>query len=415
MVAADDEARPFVEDALAQLAGVEHRGWDEGDVHLARGEAVAGREEVGADHSELGAREALRERGRDARRFARLVVVGRRNRERPRALFGDERSPAIERPLEVPDRLRDNRRELLGARGGDEPSSAADDEGIAQDGAQACEGVAHSRLGHVEAPRGAGRAPLLEHGVKHDEEVQIDADTFMQMIDSITTHEWSKRILGVTLLAMNGHRRALVIGGGIAGPTLALFLARAGIEPHVFEAYPRTDDVGGGFQIAPNGLRVLAELGLADALLEAGHPSGDMAFRNHQGRDIGLVRTGDAGPAVNITRTLVHRVLREEADRRGISVRYGRRLKDIDLAGREVVASFEDGSTEVGDFVVGADGVRSRVRAWMHPDVAAPRDTHIISIGGFCARGMTRPRPTHETAGASRSWSDPDTSSGTRR
>jgi 2-polyprenyl-6-methoxyphenol hydroxylase-like FAD-dependent oxidoreductase len=210
-------------------------------------------------------------------------------------------------------------------------------------------------------------------------------------MDSITTHEWSKRILGVTLLAMNRHRRALVIGGGIAGPTLALFLARAGIEPLVFEAYPRTDDVGGGFQIAPNGLRVLAELGLADALLEAGHPSGDMAFRNHQGRDIGLVRTGDAGPAVNITRTLVHRVLREEADRRGISVRYGKRLKDIGLAGHEVVASFEDGSTEVGDFVVGADGVRSRVRAWMLPDVAAPRDTHMISIGGFCARSMTPP------------------------
>ena len=59
VIAADDEARPFVEDALAQAGFVEHRGWDEGDVHLTRGEAVAGREEVDADHSELGAREAF--------------------------------------------------------------------------------------------------------------------------------------------------------------------------------------------------------------------------------------------------------------------------------------------------------------------------------------------------------------------
>jgi 2-polyprenyl-6-methoxyphenol hydroxylase-like FAD-dependent oxidoreductase len=213
----------------------------------------------------------------------------------------------------------------------------------------------------------------------------------MWLMDSITSHEWSKRIRSVTLLAMTAHRRALVIGGGIAGPTLALFLARAGIQPVVFEAYPRKDDVGGGFQIAPNGLRVLAELGLADALLEAGRPSGDMAFRNHLGRDIGLVRTGGAGPAVNISRSIVHRVLRDEADRRGIVVRYERRLTDIAVAGREVIASFDDGSTEAGDFLVGADGVRSRVRAWMLPEAAAARDTGMVSIGGFCARGMTPP------------------------
>ena len=51
---------------------------------------------------------------------------------------------------------------------------------------------------------------------------------------------------------------ALVIGGGIAGPTTALALQRAGLEPIVFEAYPRTSaDVGSYFTITPNGLDVL--------------------------------------------------------------------------------------------------------------------------------------------------------------
>jgi 2-polyprenyl-6-methoxyphenol hydroxylase-like FAD-dependent oxidoreductase len=190
---------------------------------------------------------------------------------------------------------------------------------------------------------------------------------------------------------MDTHRRALVVGGGIAGPALALFLARAGIEPVVFEAYPPSEDVGGGFQIAPNGLRVLAELGLADTLLAQGHPCSDMAFRNHHGRLIGVVRTVRAGRAVNVMRPTVHRVLRDEAARRGIDVRYGKRLTSVVEVGREVVATFEDGTTEVGDFLVGADGVHSRVRACILPELAVPRDTHMISIGGFCAAGVTPP------------------------
>jgi 2-polyprenyl-6-methoxyphenol hydroxylase-like FAD-dependent oxidoreductase len=190
---------------------------------------------------------------------------------------------------------------------------------------------------------------------------------------------------------MNAPRRALVIGGGIAGPALALFLARAGIRPIVFEAYPRTENVGGGFQIAPNGMRVLAALGLADSLLAQGHPCSDMAFRNHQGRLIGMVRTARAGHAVNILRASVHSVLRDAATRGGIDLRYEKRLASVTQAGREVIATFEDGTTEVGDFLVAADGVHSRVRACILPDAAAPRDTSMISIGGFCAADVTPP------------------------
>jgi 2-polyprenyl-6-methoxyphenol hydroxylase-like FAD-dependent oxidoreductase len=47
----------------------------------------------------------------------------------------------------------------------------------------------------------------------------------------------------------------------------------------------------------------------------------------------------------------------------------------------------------VGDFLVGADGVHSRVRACILPEHATPRDTQMVSLGGFCAEGMHAPDP----------------------
>ena len=58
-------------------------------------------------------------------------------------------------------------------------------------------------------------------------------------------------------------RKALIIGAGIAGPVAAVLLRRAGIDAEIYEAWPYSTGIGGGLQIAPNGMHVLAEIGLA--------------------------------------------------------------------------------------------------------------------------------------------------------
>ena len=194
----------------------------------------------------------------------------------------------------------------------------------------------------------------------------------------------------------HARQRAIIIGGGIAGPATAVFLARAGIEPVVIEAHALDEDVGGGFQIAPNGMRVLAELGIADDLERAGQPARDFRFKNHRGRVIGFARTGGARPGVNVSRAHLHRLMRTATLRHGIAIRYERRLRDLAVENGCVVARFDDGTSETGDFLVGADGVHSRVRAWMHPDHAKPRDTRMISLGGFCEPGFTPDVPLDE-------------------
>ena len=68
----------------------------------------------------------------------------------------------------------------------------------------------------------------------------------------------------------NRPRKALIIGAGISGPIAAILLKRAGIEAQVFEAWPHSTGIGGGIQIAPNGMHVLAEAGLASELMRRG-------------------------------------------------------------------------------------------------------------------------------------------------
>ena len=65
-------------------------------------------------------------------------------------------------------------------------------------------------------------------------------------------------------------RKALIIGAGIAGPVAAILLKRAGIDVAVYEAWPYSTGIGGGLQIAPNGMHVLAEIGIADDLIRRG-------------------------------------------------------------------------------------------------------------------------------------------------
>ena len=182
--------------------------------------------------------------------------------------------------------------------------------------------------------------------------------------------------------------RIAIIGAGIGGAALALFLDKAGLRPSLYEAASADlRAVGSGLQIAPNGMHVLALLGLADALTARGSVATTMRFRNAQGTllsDATFQQPEKWGrPAVNATRDDVHHLLIGELRRKGVPMHFGKRLAGIDDSGAAAICRFEDLSEVIADMVVGADGIHSRVRRAMLPDGPSPEYTGLVSAGGF--------------------------------
>jgi 2-polyprenyl-6-methoxyphenol hydroxylase-like FAD-dependent oxidoreductase len=91
-------------------------------------------------------------------------------------------------------------------------------------------------------------------------------------------------------------RKALVIGAGIAGPITAILLRKIGIAAEVFEAWQHSTSIGGGLQIAPNGMHVLAEADLVSEMIRRGAACEAIDFYSQSGAPRLNSRSGTSSP-----------------------------------------------------------------------------------------------------------------------
>ena len=79
--------------------------------------------------------------------------------------------------------------------------------------------------------------------------------------------------------------RAIVIGGGVAGPVAAMALQKVGIAATVHEAHPApAGDVGAWLGVQVNGLDALRAIDAEDVVRAAGFPSHVIEFRGWTGK-----------------------------------------------------------------------------------------------------------------------------------
>jgi len=198
-------------------------------------------------------------------------------------------------------------------------------------------------------------------------------------------------------------KRVLIVGGGVAGPVLALFLRRAGFEPEIFEAAGASSTAGGALGLAPNGMNVLSAAGVVEQVRDASVTAKQWVFENQSGKVLAWSPGGDPSrygqPAVMITRADLHRVLLDRARDEGVPIHFDKGFVSLrDIPGEPVVTQFSDGSSAEGDFVIGADGIRSQVRRSIMPTAPKPVYTGMVAPGGIspCLEPNVRPRSNQQ-------------------
>lgn len=184
---------------------------------------------------------------------------------------------------------------------------------------------------------------------------------------------------------MTATRSALIIGAGIAGPVAALALRMAGIETAVYDAsVPGHEETGLTLTLAPNGQEALRIVGALDAVRAIGLPMSGQQVTDGRGRRVGAFRpVAGQPPVLALRRAELCQALRTKAEAAGVAIHYGARLVDIEQDRDCVTAIFEDGRTASAEVLIGADGIRSRVRSLVDPDAPHPRQWPLLNLGGI--------------------------------
>ncbi|KAJ3096517.1 hypothetical protein HDU97_005805 [Phlyctochytrium planicorne] len=220
--------------------------------------------------------------------------------------------------------------------------------------------------------------------------------------------------------------RIPIIGAGTVGQIMAIALKRAGHLPELYDGIPRAGDVGGGINFAPNGLKVLKDMGLLDGFIERGvfhlhivackeaipfklsgvsslldkirsltsfqgQPCSKLVINKLDGRPIAsfsqepfLRKYGI--PNIAIRRSRLQTYFLEAAANEGIPIHFNKQLSSVSQPSLDklgVTATFKDDTQTTGDVLIGADGLHSKTRVAVFGEEPPPKYTGIEAIIGI--------------------------------
>jgi 2-polyprenyl-6-methoxyphenol hydroxylase-like FAD-dependent oxidoreductase len=169
--------------------------------------------------------------------------------------------------------------------------------------------------------------------------------------------------------------KVCICGAGVAGPTLAFWLKRAGHHPTLVEAAPQLRTGGYMIDFWGVGYSVAERMGILPQVHAAGYELVAARFVDGGGRDVGVIpgeamRRELAGRFVSLPRgdlaAIVYTALEKE-----VETLFGVSIASLTLGSEDVRVRLSSGEERLFDLVVGADGLHSKVRGLVFGPQAA--------------------------------------------
>jgi salicylate hydroxylase len=166
-------------------------------------------------------------------------------------------------------------------------------------------------------------------------------------------------------------KKIAIAGAGIGGLTAACCLLEAGYDVELFEQATELSEIGAGVQLSANAMHVLNDLGLGEAIAGFSVCPGAYVFRLHDtGEVIGQFPLAQEHEAMNgapynqLHRADLHNLLVAKVKRlKSNVIRLNSRVLGFEETEDRVQVKLSDGSRMSADILIGADGVKSAVRA----------------------------------------------------
>ncbi|MGX1549304.1 FAD-dependent monooxygenase [Streptomyces adustus] len=165
-------------------------------------------------------------------------------------------------------------------------------------------------------------------------------------------------------------RRVLIVGGGITGGVLALALRKRGIEVVLVDLRTDLGGVGHGITLQGNALKAFKSVGIYDRLAEHAYAFDKVRLRQADGSLVVEIDTPPMGgaevpPTMGALRGDLADIIAADLPAAGVDVRLGTTVESYEDDGDSVTVQLSDGTRERVDLLVGADGIRSKVRSMM--------------------------------------------------